>query len=178
MKKPPNTKHQIPEPRALDLRRPGRPFVFLFLILAKCSVLSLSAADPADLGRSRLTNYRAELQRFRDNFGGTRELPDEHFFLFGLGLRPKLLYRHSALVDAVTGIVIRQWDVAEEVIVPPDYAVYLRTRAGDVVGIVEDESGVWIEAAGKRELLPGANKPVRLPDFKEHLYPQVLRVLH
>ena len=174
----PNPADQIANPRASRTGRSGWSFLVSVLILARCGILSLCAADRDDLGRSRLADYRAELQRFRDNFGSARELPDERFFLFGLGLRPKLLYRSGALVDAVSSTVIRQWDVIEEVIFPPDYTVRLRTRASGVVGIVEDEKGVWIEEAGRRELLPGASKPVRLPDFKEHLYPQVMRVLH
>ena len=79
---------------------------------------------------------------------------------------------------AGSGAVLHRWDVAEEVIVPPDYAVHLRTRNGDVVGIKEDEHGVWIEEGGKRQVLRGTTTPVHLPDFRQYAYPQVMRVLH
>ena len=38
---------------------------------------------------TRRAEYRAELDRFRNEFGGTRVLPPQPFFLFGMGLRPK-----------------------------------------------------------------------------------------
>ena len=175
---PPNPAHEGTKPRTSRTGRSGWSFLVSVQILAKCSVLSLCAADPDNFGRFRLASYRAELERFRNDFGGSHDLPDEHFFLFGLGLRTKLIYRSGALIDAQSGVVVHRWDVVEEVIVPPDYAVHLRTRASDVVGILEDEHGVWIEERGQRTIVPGTTQPVRLPDFKAQLYSQVLRVLH
>jgi hypothetical protein len=122
-------------------------------------------------------NYRAELARFRAEFGGGRTLPATEFFLFGMGLRTKWLYQNGALVNAQSGEVFRRWPVSEAIILPPDYTVNLRTTDGRNVRVVENEGGVFIED-GKRELLPGTTAPVRLPAFREFKYPAIMRVLH
>ena len=142
-------------------------------------------AQPLEISRNAaapelsLSSYRAALDKFREDFGDARELPNEKFFLFGMGLRTKLLYKAGTLMNAASGAVIRKWDVAEEIILPHDYSVVVRmnSRRGET-RIVEDERGVWIEESGKRELIPGASARVRLPDFKEYRYAKVMRVLH
>jgi hypothetical protein len=125
-----------------------------------------------------LAKYRAELQAFRAEFGGARELPETQFFLFGMGQRAKLLYKADSLVNATTGKLLRQWPVKTVTIVPPAYCVSLTTASGSSVRILEDEQAVWIEEKGARRAVDGTEHPVRLPDFKEYRYPQVLRVLH
>jgi hypothetical protein len=147
------------------------PLLFLFSSLAV-------GADSLEPARERRFVYRAELDRLRAEFGGVRDLPDERFFLFGMGLREKFFYRAGALFRAPGAALVRRWDVAEEVILPADYTVVLRTRAGETVRLIEDERGVWIEQAGRREALPGTDAPVKLPRFERHRFPQVLRVLH
>jgi hypothetical protein len=118
------------------------------------------------------------LERFRNAFGGTRALPAQPFFLFGMGLRPKFLYKAGNVVHAESGAVFRQWEGAKEIIVPPDYAVVLRTKTGDIIRLVEDEQGCWIEDRAGRERVPGTDQPVRLPRFEGFRFPQVMRVLH
>jgi hypothetical protein len=73
---------------------------------------------------------------------------------------------------------VQRWDVAEEFILPADYTVVLRARAGELIRLIEDERGVWIEAAGRREALAGTEAAVKLPRFEGYRFPQVLRVLH
>ena len=77
---------------------------------------------------TRRGEYRAELERFRNEFGGTRALPAQPFFIFGMGLRPKYLYKAGTLFRAESRTTFRQWEGAEEVIVPPDHAVVLRRK--------------------------------------------------
>lgn len=135
-----------------------------------------SAHAPA---AAELARYHAELQAFRAEFGGeTFDLPDVHFFLFGMGARTKLIYKAGALTDAATGRTLRRWQVKSEAIVPPAYRVDMTTEAGAPVRIAEDETAVWIEENGKREELPGTRHPLRLPAFAGCRYPQILRVLH
>ena len=131
-------------------------------------------ADPS----ARLAGYRAELEAFRKEFGGGRDLPGVDFFLFGMGPRPKFLYRDGMLLDAPAGRPARRWAVKSQTILPADYAVVLTTDEDRTVSIREDEGGVWVEEAGRRECLRGTDRPVRLPAFAEHRYPQVMRVLH
>lgn len=147
-----------------------------------CRVRQLPAlaagADLLESARERLAEYRDELHRLRAEFGGTRDLPDERFYLFGMGLREKFFYRAGALLRAPSAEIIKRWDIAGEIILPADYTVILRTQAGETVRISEDEHGVWIEEAGGRVSLPGTELPVKLPWFEGYRYPQVLRVLH
>ena len=41
---------------------------------------------------ARRAEYRVELDRFRQEFGGRHGLPSQPFFLFGMSLRPKFFY--------------------------------------------------------------------------------------
>lgn len=132
----------------------------------------------ADAAAYRLAEYRRELASFRKEFGGTCNLPDVSFFLFGMGSRTKLLYKSGILVDSITGKVLRQWPVQSEFIIPPDYTVFLRTKEGRWISVVEDENGVWIEENGLRQRIAKTQSFVHLPTFEDYRYPRILRVLH
>jgi hypothetical protein len=123
-----------------------------------------------------LKDYRDNLRKLRKEFGGMRTLPDVKFFLFGMGGRPKLLYQNGALRNALTGETLKQWDVESEIIVPPDYAVFLTTRDGNKIKIVEDEQALWIQEGLHKFIL--SQSPIQLPVFFGHRYAPVLRVLH
>jgi len=125
-----------------------------------------------------LVAYRADLDAFRKDYGGSRELPDVRFFLFGMGRRAKFIYRDGRLVSWPSGAVVGEWKVKSDLIVPPDYLVSLDTTNGPRVVIREDEEAVWIEQNDRRTALAGTRRPVRLPDFAGHRYARVLRVLH
>jgi hypothetical protein len=133
-----------------------------------------AADDPA----ARLAAYRGELAAFRKEYGGTRDLPDVHFYLFGMGQRTKFIYRDGRLLDARSGKAIREWKLKNDMIVPPDYLVSLEKADGAEVTIVEDEQAVWIEEGGQRVAMEGTQSAVRLPRFDGHRYARVLRVLH
>lgn len=104
------------------------------------------------------------------------QLPEVPFFLFGMGGRRKWLYKDGAFADALTGQVVRRWEVAAERIVPAEYAVHLETKDGHSVSIVEEEEAVWIETDGERECLSQGH--VSLPTFEGHRRASVLCVLH
>jgi inosine-uridine nucleoside N-ribohydrolase len=125
-----------------------------------------------------LRQYRADLDAFRQEYGGSRNLPDIPFFQFGMGQRAKFLYKGGALLDALTGREIRRWEGSEALIVPPAYSVLLTLPNGGQVRIREDERAVWIEEGGRRSLLEGTDAPLRLPEFAGHRYASILRVLH
>ncbi len=122
-----------------------------------------------------LRDYRDNLKKLRKEFGGVRTLPEVKFFLFGMGPRRKLLYQNGSLKDALTGETLRQWDVESEVIVPPDYAVFLVTRDGQKIRIIEDEQALWIQEGLHKTIL--SQSPLQLPIFFGHKYAPVLRVL-
>jgi hypothetical protein len=71
--------------------------------------MNSEASSEADAAARRLAKYRNELSTFRQEFGGTFELPDVSFFLFGMGSRMKLQYKSGVLVNSVTGKTLRQW---------------------------------------------------------------------
>ncbi|MCU0872765.1 MAG: hypothetical protein MUE50_10515 [Pirellulaceae bacterium] len=138
----------------------------------------VSARDEPRSAQSRLAAYRAELDLFRQEFGGTRDLPDVRFFLFGMGPRAKFIYRSGRLLDAHSGAVVRQWNIESDTIIPPDYGVVLETGDGERIAIVEDENAVWVEESGRRVAIEGTQAPLKLPTFEGHRYERVLRVLH
>lgn len=147
----------------------------LNIILSVALLHPLFAADSPDRA---LAEYRVELQQCRDAHGGGYDVPDVKFFLFGMGARAKSFYRDGALFDARDGRELRRWKVKREVIVPPDYAVFLETEDGKAVGLREDAEAVWLEEGGQRMALEGTRSPVKLPDFAGKKFPRVLRVLH
>lgn len=151
---------------------PRRRLVTAFAALLIVACPAIAEVPPP------LEQYRDELHAFREEFGGSRDLPDVHFFLFGTGPRTKLLYKDGVLRESVSGRVIRQWKVKEESIVPCDYAVELITTAGGRVRIFEDEGAVWVHEGGRHDSVDGTRRPVRLPTFDGYRYPRVMRVLH
>lgn len=133
---------------------------------------------PASLAGRSLMRYRADLEAFRREFGGVREMPDVPFFQFGMGLRSKYLFKNGVLTRVPRGPEVRKWEMKESVILPSDYSVVITTTNGKEVRIVEDEDAVWIEEEGRRQALPGTQATVRLPVFVGHRYASILRVLH
>lgn len=161
------------------MRRARHIFAALLLAIGASDLIQ---AAPVQLGdgevNRRLEEYRGELDAFRREHPATRALPGVDFFLFGMGSRPKLLYKSGTLRHAVTGEVIRSWPVRSAVILPPDYAVFLTATNGQRICVIEDERGVWIKGDGPAEFVPGSQSPIRLPEFTRHRYPRILRVLH
>jgi hypothetical protein len=153
---------------------------FAAAVLAACALYCTDDAPayPEEAGASRLVEYRRELDALRQEFRETHSLPAVDFFLFGMGVRAKFVYKSGGLTAAASGEIVRQWPVQSEVIVPPDYSVFLTTTNGQRIALIEDEQGVWIEERGQREPVAGTRRPVRLPKFDGYLFPQILRVLH
>lgn len=139
-----------------------------------CAVQAQTAGGP----EQDLAAYRAELDACRRGHGGAYELPDVAFFLFGMGSRRKLVYHGGVLSEAQTGRELQRWQVRREVVVPPDYTVWIETTDGAQVVLREDRAAVWLERDGQSQALPGTAAPVALPDFSNKKYPRVLRVLH
>ena len=131
---------------------------------------TLGTAGPESIrnvGRHVRAWVSARLQRI--------EIPQERFFLFGMGNRKKLLYRSGKLVDLFTGEVLAEWQVQRDFIYPPDYTVVVETVDGESITICEDEDGVWIVSQGLRRLITGGS--VALPTFDEHPHAALLRQL-
>jgi hypothetical protein len=158
---------------AVFVRR-AKPWKMMRWIL----ILFVCASAFGQSVENRLVAYRAELEEFRKEYGGSRELPNVPFFLFGMGQRPKFLYRGGKLVDLRNGVVAGQWKVKSEVILPAEYRVVITKEDGSKMQIVEDEIAVWITDATNRMTMNKTDVPVKLPAFPDHKYSQILRVLH
>ena len=104
------------------------------------------------------------------------KLPDCPFYLFGMGQRQKLLYKHGGLLDALTGEIMRKWEVASESIRPAEHSVKLEMPDSRRVTSREDEKGVWMEENGNRICLTGSH--IALPRFEGHRHASLLRILH
>ena len=127
--------------------------------------------------RQSLDAYHEQLNTFRAEFREA-EQPDIRFFLFGMGNRCKLLYKNGQVIHALTGAIVENWDIVEEVIVPNEYAVLLQTRDGKSVAIFENENAVWIQSDNKTTRICGTEKPIHLPDFEDFRFSEILKVLH
>jgi len=140
------------------------------------SVTSPTAQNDRSLAEDQkvLARYHDELQELRRS-RPSFNLPRQDFFLFGMGPRPKFIYRAGKLIAWPACQVVREWNVQRETIVPPLYSVWLVTPQGKI-HISENESGLLIEEKGQRTVL--AEGQLNLPDFKGERFPLVLRVLH
>lgn len=160
----------------------ARYFLLLFVCCIECALFKSTAQTQellnVEAAFRELEQYRAELNAFRSEFGGSRDLPDVKFFLFGMGLRTKYLYKEGVLMNALSGEVIRKWDLRDELILPQLYTVILRLKHGGVARIVENEQGVWLIEEGSRAALNGTKNYVKLPTFDGKKYPRLLRALH
>lgn len=163
----------------MDASSPPLMFRFLVSRVLLCLLPTVTSASvqtvpsPAE----RPGGHRTDLENFRKEFGGAGVLPDVRFFLFGMGLRAKFIYRDGKLLDATTGAVVREWKISADVILPADYKVALETADGRKLTIREDEEAVWIEEGGARTAIKGMRTALKLPVFAENPHPRVLRVL-
>ncbi len=149
------------------------PLVSLLVGLC-CPVFAADAERWKEIAANREV-YREALDRVRKAHGGSYKLPAVEFFLFGMGSRDKFIYAKGQLRNAVTGRVVQEWEVAEEVISPASYTVAIKTKDGKVAFISEDEEAVWVESDGNKGAL--SKGAVKLPEFKGRKHRLVLRVL-
>lgn len=150
------------------------PIFFLIIaILPGCT-----AAPQLDYEQSleSFREYKEQLKTFRAEF---REAEQEniHFFLFGMGNRQKLLYKNGKIVHALTGNIIKQWNIVKETIIPNEYTVLLETEAGKAIAIFEDERAVWVQS-DKTTMINDTDVQIHLPEFKGQKYSEILKVLH
>ena len=81
----------------------------------------------------------------------------------------------TTLFNALTGKIIRQWEITEEKILPYEYTVRLKTSGGKKIIIKEDEKVVRIQDGAKRlTLTEGA---INLPKFEGHRQAKLLQIL-
>lgn len=97
------------------------------------------------------------------------------FYLLGMGNRRKMYYKSGQLIDAISGEVIRSWDVQNAEFFPDRYCVLLHCVHGQVE-LIEDECGVAIYEGGIKEYITTGE--LSLPHFEGHKDAVTLRILH
>ena len=123
-----------------------------------------------------LQMYRDNLTILRKEHSVVRTLPNIAFFFFGMGDRPKMMYKSGSLINAKTGKVLRRWKVKTAVIVPSEYLVHLELENGKAVDIQEDTQGVYVYENEMQLIM--AESRMSLPTFSDKRFGPVLRVLH
>jgi hypothetical protein len=125
-----------------------------------------------------LNVYRTQLDSFRIEFGGTYNLPDISFYLFGMGNREKYLYKNGELINCRSGETVFRHIFKSEMIVPNSYTVYGITNENEEVLIYEDEKGIWyIDHTGKLRI-DKSDCQINIPQFENYKYSEILKVLH
>lgn len=155
------------------------------VILAIFSVISLSSITyntyhyyDSLINPALTDNYEHQLKILRGK-ANVQTITDVRLFLFGMGDRPKLLYRDKKLRDIEKDSVILDLSSAEkDVILPDQYKVVAYCENGDSTVIYEDEKAVWIRKGNEDSMIAGSDNPIVLPSFEGFRYSQVLRVLH
>ncbi len=145
-------------------------FLLLSLFTADAQLYNQQKADKL------LQAYREELALFRKEHPKKRNLPDVKFFFFGMGNRPKMVYKNGKIINLSTGKSIRRWKVKTATIVPSEYLVHLELEDGRAVDIQEDSTGVYAYENNLQIIL--AESPVKLPSFGGNRFAGILRVLH
>jgi len=147
------------------------------LLMLSCIHICIHAQSCQLPDTASLNRYRMQLSEFSDEFR-TCELPQVSFFLFGMGDRTKLLYKDGKLINTLTHEIAGEWHVRTEFIIPNQYKVQIMTNKGRMVTIYEDEQGVFINEEGRNLRVEGTDNPVKLPDFRDYRYGEILKVLH
>ena len=152
-------------------------FTFLFVFLS-CNDSGNNKLITEESLRHDLDKYYAQLNAFRLEFGGTYDLPDISFFLFGMGNRHKYLYKEGKLIDCLTGKTKYSWDFKSDMVVPSSYAVSGLTNDGHKIIIFEDTKGIWLSDQGGLVKINQLDCPINIPEFKDNRYGEILKVLH
>lgn len=102
---------------------------------------------------------------------------DDEFYLFGMGLRDKYIYKQGKLYCIATQQCVAKFAYDEQTIIPWEYKVVLKDN-GKSIEIYENEKGVFINNDGQVQKMT-AGEILNLPNFEEFgANSKVLRVLH
>lgn len=99
-------------------------------------------------------------------------LPENKFFLFGMGHRQKYVYKCGKLIHIKSNEIKFSWEIDSEKFIYDEYTVILNLKSGEQVTIYENEDGLFVDdlCLEKSEL--------KLPDFNGYKYQKALKILH
>ena len=104
------------------------------------------------------------------------KLPEQLFYLCGMGARRKFLFRDGILFDACSGEQLRQWEARDIEVAPHEYSCSWRTSKNISCSLREDQNGVWLQENDEQTCL--STDHVALPRFEDHPHTALLRALH
>ncbi len=116
-----------------------------------------------------LNNYHEQLDAFRSEYRAA-DMPACPFFLFGMGNRIKLIYRDGVLSNAVSGEILKEWQVTKDAIFPKDYTVCIESPANEIT-IYENEDGIFIMEGNDVEMITGSDAEIKLHNFRGFIHP-------
>ena len=99
-------------------------------------------------------------------------LSQEKFYLFGMGNRPKLIWKNHCLFEMKTGRTLACFDESLPAKFQPD--LYCVQVGEDMVW--EDENGLYLRQNGQTVML--ISEHVSLPDFEPSPHASLMRTLH
>lgn len=130
--------------------------------------------------KEEYNTYITQIESMYKNYGVkiAFDNDDTNTFFFGMGNRKKIIYKDGRLYDIFKKIVIEEFDVKKEMIIPNEYTVIVKTKDDKIIKIYENETGIYIKEKDEVKNLTPNTKKINLPEFKNHKYSEVLKVLH
>ena len=130
--------------------------------------------------RESYDEYTTQIKELQKNYNikVAYENKSKDFYLFGMGNRTKIIYVDGILYDLKTNKKIKSYTIDKEMIVPNEYTVVLKTKDNTIVKIYENESGIYIQEGKKTQTIEGTSTEIKLPEFEEQKYSEILKVLH
>ena len=99
-------------------------------------------------------------------------MPENQFFLFGMGHREKYVYKCGQLINKKTNVALFSWDYISEEFIYDKYTVILHLRDKTTVIIYENEDGLFVNDTCIEK------SHINLPTFDGYKYQKALKVLH
>lgn len=131
----------------------------------------------------KLELYQRQLKDMRNeynvrSYADKKESEKLKIYFFGMANRTKILYKDGKLIDIKTKKILKEFNYKEELIIPNEYTVILKDSKDNIIKIYENEMGIFISQNNKLETLVKSTQELNLPEFEEHQYSEILKVLH
>lgn len=125
-------------------------------------------------------NYAKEYDEFISTYNATinYDIPNNNFYLFGMGNRKKILFKENKLIDIETENNIKEFNIKDYLIIPNEYTVLIKDKDGKFQKIYENEEGVFIETQNEKILVNGTGININLYTFEKQKYQNIKKVLY
>ena len=129
---------------------------------------------------SEYEKYKIQYQNFAKgkNIFLINNFNNEKFYFFGLGNRNKYIYQNGVLKDLKTEKIYKRFDVDNDLIIPNQYMVLIKTKDNKIYKIVEDNKSVKIIGQSESTVVSGTENYINLKSFDNYKYSEILKVLY